>query len=105
MPWTGQDLAKFESEWSMKPVSISGVMDHEREIKVEKWKDGERGIDLCTPFYTHLNKDGNPCGIMVNRGWLPYDLKDFRYDRAAETSNLKGVLYRGDADTKYSKPN
>ena len=42
---------------------------------------------------------------MVNRGWLRWDLKDYRYDRDAQSVNVSGILYRGDAGTKYSKPN
>jgi len=33
------------------------------------------------------------------------DLKDFRFDRQQDLTNVQGVLYRGDAATKYSKPN
>jgi cytochrome oxidase assembly protein ShyY1 len=42
---------------------------------------------------------------MVNRGWIPWDCKDFRYDQAVNKTVIEGVLYRGDAKTKYSKPN
>lgn len=42
---------------------------------------------------------------MVNRGWMPWDLKDFRYDRAVNITVVEGVLYRGDPKTKYSKSN
>ena len=80
-------------------------MDHDKEIKVEKMLNGERGVEVITPFYTHLNKDEEPCAILVNRGWLPWDLHSFRYDREADSSVVTGVLYRGDAKTKYSKPN
>jgi cytochrome oxidase assembly protein ShyY1 len=42
---------------------------------------------------------------MVNRGWMPWDLKDFRQDRNNSSCVVQGILYRGDAKTKYSKPN
>ena len=42
---------------------------------------------------------------MVNRGWMPHDLKHFRYDREKPQTTFTGVLYRGDAATKYSKEN
>lgn len=104
-PWSGQDLQKFESEWSMKPVTLRGYLDHSQEIKVEKYRNGEKGVDVVTPFFTHLNKNGEPCAIMVNRGWLAWDVKDWRHDRLNEVTSVNGVLYRGDAQTKYSKPN
>lgn len=55
-PWTGQDQNKFESEWSFKPVTLRGFFDHQKEIKVEKYLNGEKGVEIVTPFYTHLNK-------------------------------------------------
>ena len=82
MPWNSQDAAKFESEWSMKPVKLHGYLDFNRDVQILKWKDGEKGVDVVTPFYTHLDKDEKPCGILVNRGWIPWDLKNHRYDRA-----------------------
>ena len=72
---------------------------------VEKFKDNERGVEAIAPMYTHLDKDGQPCGILVNRGWIPWDLKDFRQDHIANNSVVRGVLYQGDEKTKYSKVN
>ena len=103
--WAGKDLDKFAEDYNFKPVTINGFVDHERELQVLKYKDGEKGVEVITPFYTHLNKKDQPCGIMVNRGWMPWDLKDFRYDRTNNNVSFTGVLYRGDAQTKYSKPN
>ena len=104
-PWSGQDANKFEQEWSMKPVTIRGYLDHNKEIKVNKMRNGEKGVEVITPFFTHLDKNEQACGILVNRGWLAWDLKDFRHDRLNEVTNVTGILYRGDADTKYLKPN
>ena len=64
----------------MKPVIVKGVIDLKKYQHVEKTKDKEKGVDVFNPMYTHLDKNDNPCGIMVNRGWLPFDLKDIRYD-------------------------
>jgi cytochrome oxidase assembly protein ShyY1 len=104
-PWAGVDASKFEQEWSMKPVQLRGYLDHDREIKVLKYQNGEKGVEVVTPFYTHLDKEERPCAILVNRGWMPWDLKDFRYDRHNSVIKVQGILYRGDAKTKYSKPN
>jgi len=59
-----------------------------------------------TPFYTHLNEKGEECGILVNRGWVPDDLRGVKlhYNTAA-SGEVVGLLYRGDAKTKYYKPN
>ena len=98
-------MDKFEQEWGMKPVTLRGYMDHHKEIMVIKSKDGEAGAEVITPFYTHLDKNEQPCGVMVNRGWMPKDLLHMKMDRATDSSVITGVLYRGDAETKYSKPN
>jgi cytochrome oxidase assembly protein ShyY1 len=90
----------------MKPVQLKGFLDHSKETFVEKQKNGERGVEVVTPFYTHLNGNDEPCAILVNRGWLPWDLRSFRYDKSeASVSKVEGILYRGDPKTKYSKPN
>ena len=98
------DLDKFEQEWSMKPVSIKGVFDHNRETKVQKIRNGEKGVDIVTPFYTHLDGSGKEQAILVNRGWVPLDLKDQRLHYTSSViGRISGILYRGDAKNKYSK--
>lgn len=104
-PWAGVSADKFEQEWSMKPVALKGYLDHEKEIKVLKWQNGEKGVEVITPFYTHLDKNEQPCAILVNRGWMPWDLMDYKSDRNNSVSRVQGILYRGDAKTKYTKPN
>ena len=36
---------------------------------------------------------------------MPHDLMHFRYDRGVNGTVINGILYRGDAKTKYSKIN
>ena len=105
--WSESDnLDRFESDWSMKPVSIRGVFDHTREVQVEKERNGEKGAEVITPFYTHLDASGKEQAILVNRGWLPHDLRNQRlHYQANNMGTISGVLYRGDAKTKYSTPN
>ena len=78
-PWSkAANLAAFEQEYSMKPVAVSGIYDHDKEIRVEKVRNSEKGFDIITPFYTHLNKNEEPCAILVNRGWVPFDVRDHK---------------------------
>lgn len=101
-----KDLDKFESDWSMKPVQVRGIFDHTRELQVEKTRNGEKGVDVITPFYTHLDASGKEQAILVNRGFVPMDLKDQRLHYTNDTmGTIRGILYRGDSLTKYSKPN
>mgnify|MGYP006091846649 CR=1 FL=1 len=44
-----------------------------------------------------MDSNDNACAILVSRGWLPWDLKDYRYDRKVDVTKVQGVLYRGDA--------
>jgi len=104
-PWAGVAPEKFEQEWSMKPVTFNGILDHSKEIKVPKWQAGEKGVEVITPFYTHLDENDRPCGVLVNRGWMPWDLMDYKSDRNNSVTKVQGILYRGDAKTKYSKEN
>lgn len=89
----------------MKPVTLKGMLDIEKQVFIEKQKDNERGVEVIAPFYTHLNKNDEPCGVLVNRGWMPWDLKNTRYDTEVGVTQISGVLYKGDAKTKDSKKN
>lgn len=101
-----KNIDDFESEYSFKKVKVRGIFDHRNEIQVEKLRNGEKGVEIVTPFYTHLNEKGEECGILVNRGWVPHDLKDVKMHYTGITSGeITGLLYRGDAKNKYSKPN
>jgi cytochrome oxidase assembly protein ShyY1 len=106
--WTAEknNLDSFESNWSLKPVSVKGIFDHTREMKILKERNGEKGVEIITPFYTHLDTQGKEQAILVNRGWVPFDLKDQRLHYNSQSlGTISGVLYRGDAKTKYWKPN
>lgn len=101
-----KDVASFADEWAMKPVAVKGIFDHSREVQVEKMRNGEKGVDIVTPFYTHLDAAGKEQAILVNRGWVPLDLKDQRMHYNSQAmGTITGVLYRGDAKTKYWKAN
>jgi cytochrome oxidase assembly protein ShyY1 len=100
------NLDAFENDYSFKKVKVRGIFDHTREIQVEKMRNGEKGVEIITPFYTHLNEKNEECGILVNRGWVPLDFKDLKMHYTSPVSGeIQGLLYRGDAQTKYSKAN
>ena len=90
----------------MKIVKIKGFFDHDKEQEVQKVQNGEKGVQIITPFYTHVNEKGEACGILVNRGWVPYDFKDMKMHYFSPSNGeIYGILYRGDNKTIYSKPN
>ena len=54
-------------------------------------------------MYTHVNEKG-PCGILVNRGFLPFDYFQTRQFLAEKSSGyFEGILYCGDIKCKYDK--
>lgn len=101
--WKDKNLDEVEDEFSFKKIKVRGIFNHMKEIQVEKYRNGEKGVEIVTPFYTHLNEKGEECGILVNRGWVPFDYKDMKLHYSGVTSGeIVGLLYRGDAKTKYS---
>lgn len=54
------------------PVQVQGVYDHDHEFHlVNRSLNGEAGINVVTPLKL---KDGGT--ILVNRGWVPFELRD-----------------------------
>ncbi len=101
-----KNINDFENEFSLKKVSVKGMFDFNSEFSVEKNQNGEKGVEIITPFYTHLNEKGEECGILVNRGWVPLDLHGMKMTyTGVGAGTIVGLLYRGDAKTKYSLPN
>lgn len=61
---------------------------------MEKPKNGEKGYEIVTPFYTHNDKNGKPQAIMVSRGWISDDMKSWKLDRTYQgVSQITGILY------------
>lgn len=56
-PFAGKDVHEQEKEWKWKPVRLTGYLDHDKELKIEKEQKGEKGFEVVTPFYTHLDKN------------------------------------------------
>ena len=54
----------------MKLVKVTGHFDFMQEFRVDTKKNNDRGFNIVNPLYTHLDKDGNSCGILVNRGFV-----------------------------------
>lgn len=53
-------------------VTLTGVYDHDNEFHLlNRSRNGEPGVNIVTPL---LRSDGS--AILVNRGWVPFDLRD-----------------------------
>lgn len=67
--------AKIENpdEWEYRRVSISGVMDHSKEIhKFALSPNANQGYQVVVPM---TRSDGHGT-VLINRGWVPVDRKD-----------------------------
>ena len=54
--WEGQNETEFSDKWSFKPVKARGFFDHDNEMRIHKEVGGERGVEIVTPFYTHVDE-------------------------------------------------
>ena len=62
------------------------------------------GHDIITPLYTHVNSDGQKCGILVNRGWLCMDYQwTQEHYLNNPTGEVQGVLSIGQFENKYDR--
>lgn len=90
------DLENFEKNWQLKPVVINGHLATNEEVRVNKIRDNERGYDIIAPLYTHLNDMGEPCGILVNRGFLTNAfISNTNYTNIRQ-GPIYGLLYKGE---------
>ena len=101
-PFSGKTSEEIEAEYGFKKVTINGIIDFEKETFVDTVWEGEKGYHIINPLYTHVNEKNEPCGILVNRGFLPKDFITQREQHAAPSSGtFEGVLYTGDNLGKY----
>jgi len=124
--WYRMPDLEYLSKHQFKPYYIIGQMDHSKEILIPKKKEGIEGFLVFNPLYCY---DGGKLKIMeltdtkeapkgieieraaviVNRGWIPYNLKDKR-SRPWEQSTrdlvkIRGTFRRTHSMYKYTIPN
>lgn len=102
--FSGMTPAEIEDEYGFKRVKVKGVIDLDRETMVKTVHRGEPGFYIINPIYTHVNEDKEPCGILINRGFLSEDYYDSREQhRIHKDGWYEGVLYCGENPTKYDE--
>lgn len=103
----GKSADEIEKEYGFKKVKVRGIIDFEKQALIDSVENGERGYYVINPLYTHVNENKEPCGILVNRGFLPNDyLLTREHHLAQKDGYFEGILYCGDNLTKYDdKPN
>ena len=105
--FNGMTPEQIEKEFGFKRVKVRGLMDLEKEVRVETNYKGEKGYQIICPLYTHVNEDKEPCGILVDRGFISSDFEETRTHMAVDRDGyFEGILYCGDKETKYDdQPN
>lgn len=100
--FSGMSPEQIEEEYGFKRVKIRGLLDVEDEIKIQAYNRGEKGYYIVNPLYTHVNENKEPCGIMVNRGFIPLDYEHYRERLLTKNDGyFEGIIYCGDHMTKY----
>ena len=87
---------EFDDKWLYKPIKLRGLFDHEKATFIQRTRDGDRGYEILTPLYMHVDKQtGDLYGMMVNRGRIPYEYRDLKmhWTPSQEEQEVEGVLF------------
>lgn len=108
LSWYRMPKDDYEANIHFKPYYVIGQMDHSKEILIPKTQNGEEGFIILNPLYCYdggkvsfksMSEGGEAVkvsrsAIIVNRGWIPYNLKD-RRSRPWDTNDNQLVKVRG----------
>jgi cytochrome oxidase assembly protein ShyY1 len=116
-------LEEYNVYHRFKPYFILGQLDHTKEVLIPKKRDGHDGFDVINAVYCYeggktsfreLLNGGDPvkidrAALIVNRGWIPAELRDKRA-RLEEVNSRKlvrltGVFRAGKDIHDYKVPN
>jgi cytochrome oxidase assembly protein ShyY1 len=64
---------------------------------------GESGFQIITPFYCYRNSKGELQALLVDRGWIPFDLQYGNRHIGTSTGMVRliGSFYKGESSNKY----
>lgn len=96
---------EFEEKWLYKPIRLRGLFDHEKETFIQRTRDGDRGYEILTPLYMHVDKkSGNLNGMMINRGRIPYEYRDSKmhWTPTTEEQEVEGVLFYDEGEDQFN---
>lgn len=63
---------------------------------------GDRGLEIITPLYTGVDKEGRLQGLLVNRGRIPYEYKESKmhHTPANQETEVEGVIFYSEGEGK-----
>lgn len=81
---------------------VEGVYLHDKEIFVgPRTMDGQGGYHVITPFESVMSDDT----ILVNRGWVPYELPDAKISRPARSMIITGTAQKPKPPNSFTPEN
>jgi cytochrome oxidase assembly protein ShyY1 len=103
------DDIEFRKNWEYFPIEIKGIFDYNNKILISTTRSTESGYNVIMPFYCYNLENKGPLPILVDRGWVP-KIWMKKYDEENEENfnkieSIKGILYKGDKNNKFSKEN
>merc|ERR1711957_1032429 len=88
---------------------IKGIFDYNNKALISTTKSSESGYNIILPFYCYSLENKGPFPILVDRGWIAKDwVKKYEEDcerNLNKIESIKGILYKGDKDNKFSMEN
>lgn len=123
--WTWWRMPKEEYNvyHRFRPYYIIGQIDYSKEILLPVKRDGVDGFDVINPLYCYeggktsfegLANKKDPvkierAAVIVNRGWIPANLRDRKYRpleiNSRQLVKLRGVFRAGKDVHDYKYPN
>jgi len=127
MTWWRMPDEEFNVYHKFIPYYILGQLDYSKEILMpkDKYINGEKikGFDIINPLYCYesgrlsfkraMNEEDpvtiERAAIILNRGWIPYELKDKRSRpgdiNSTKLVKIKGIFRKGKNIHDYKIPN
>ena len=107
LTWYRMPKEEYEVYQRFKPYYIIGQIDYSKEVLIPKKKDGQDGFMVLNPLYCkdgglmnmtgayeEFSTDVDRAGIILNRGWIPYSMKN-RANRPEQTHTRKLIKVQG----------
>ena len=89
-----------EKEYDYLPVKTKGTFDHSKEMLMLRKYEEMNGYRVITPLFIKGKQ-----GILVNRGWIPRDMKGKQEYRPQGEVEVEGILKPKEEKSKFVPEN
>lgn len=129
LTWYRMPLEEYQVNHMFRPYYVIGQLDYSKEILIPNYKtfngNTVKGFDVINPLYCYdggrINADNiklknekgiistDRAAIIVNRGWIPYNLKDKRKrlweQNTRQLTKIEGTMVMAKDIHDYKVPN